>query len=523
MNNSRSKAPPVRELYSALASTGSRLVAAGLLLCACGDTRDETVSTGVMTEGPDSAGPSSNGNGSDDDDSSTTGPKLDTLQETTGALPGCAGDSSCDQIDIVFLIDNSGSMGEEQLNLAANFPLLVDRLQNLQDSAGNDINPDVQIMVTTTDVGHPLCSIWEKADYTPARGAPIWDGCNARINRFTGLDPTDPLVIEEACTQNCPADVVPGDPFIRFNATSSNVPQDNVAAALSCIGPQGIDGCGYEAPLEAMLQAINPDACWNKPDQEHCQNDPKWSGVQRGFLRPDATLAIAILTDETDCSVLAPGGYSYFTGNDQTYWETNPDIGIPQATPAICRKAGIECTGPDASGVYSNCTSNPDSEALHDIDRYVDYLKFVKESHGKEVVMLGILGVPEVTEHSPTAPFHPTAGGVHDLVYRQWVNDEYPMGDILPDDWAEGVTAEHKEFENGPFAWGCTGQDERGNFTGQAMPPVRIKEVCESLDFVDADGEEQIRCCIESICDTDFSAAINCLTGILQQTIPPAG
>ena len=52
---------------------------------------------------------------------------------------------------------------------------------------------------------------------------------------------------------------------------------------------------------------------------------------------------------------------------------------------------------------------------------------------------------------------------------------------------------------------------------------MRIREVCESLNTVDEEGQELIRCCIESICDTDFSAAIGCLTGIIsEQFIPEA-
>ena len=37
---------------------------------------------------------------------------------------------------MLFVIDNSGTMGEEQLNLSANFPLLIQKLQALQDSDG---------------------------------------------------------------------------------------------------------------------------------------------------------------------------------------------------------------------------------------------------------------------------------------------------------------------------------------------------------------------------------------------------
>jgi hypothetical protein len=448
--------------------------------------------------------------------------KLDQGNET-GNTATCLTDSSCDQIDLLFVIDNSGTMGEEQLNLARNFPLLVERLQNLEDSEGNPVSPDVNIMVTTTDMGHPLCTGFQKPDYTPRAGAPVYEGCNTRINRFTGLAAMDeePLVIEEACTENCPVDIAPGDPFIHFAPSGSNVPNDDVGAALSCIGPQGIDGCGYEAQLESMLQAIDEGACWNNPDQPKCDEDPEWAGIDSGFLRPNATLAIAIVTDEVECSVLAPGGYGFFTNpKETTYWEMNPELEIPQATSAVCWNSGVTCEDGDADGVYESCTS-AENPALHPVSRYIDYLQYLVNDREKNVVMLGILGVPPVTEHSTTAPYQPTAGGVIDLVYRDWVDGEYPAGDILPEEFAAGVTVAQKQFEFGAIGPGCTGQDKEGNFTGQAIANTRVIDVCESLNFTDDKGVEQIRCCIESICDDDFSPAIDCLTGIISQTIVP--
>ena len=50
-----------------------------------------------------------------------------------------------------------------------------------------------------------------------------------------------------------------------------------------------------------------------------------------------------------------------------------------------------------------------------------------------------------------------------------------------------------------------------------------MKEVCEALNIEKDNGDVDIRCCIESICDTDFSAAIRCLTGIISETIVPPG
>jgi hypothetical protein len=448
-----------------------------------------------------------------------TGPeKLDVGGDT--GVAGCGNqDLGCtDQIDLLFVIDNSGTMAVEQENLARNFPLLVRQLEDLQDSAGNPVNPDVQIMVTTTDFGNPLCTPFEPDGYTPARGQPISTACVDRLARFTGLG-TNPDMVPEACMNVCnDSNAAPdGDPFIAFSSTGDNIPDSvqpadidgdgmmdsPVAQALACIGPQGIDGCGYEAPLENMLQALNPAAEWNQG--------------AKPFLRTNALLAIAIVTDEADCSV-----QDYSVMEDDAFQETNPDTSMTQASSAICWNAGVTCSGPDAMGIYSDCTST-DNGKLQPITRYTNYLiQELRENQKKEVIMLGILGVPVVTEHNNLAPFEPTAGGVMDLVYRDWIDGEYPTGDILPTEFAAGTTAADKQFDFG-IGPGCTGGDAATGFTGQAIPPVRVKEVCEALNIDNGDGSTDVRCCIESICDDDYSAAIQCLTGIIQESIVAPG
>ncbi|EDM79693.1 hypothetical protein PPSIR1_16565 [Plesiocystis pacifica SIR-1] len=442
------------------------------------------------------------GGESSETDGCPPGGCLDMEEETsTGNQGSCAsGDGECNKIDLLFVIDNSGTMGEEQVNLSANFPLLIDKLEELEDAEGNLLVPDVNIMVTTTDLGHPSCTQFELPGYDPAQGAPINTACTTRIDQFTGLGDNPPS-FPQACTDACPVAIEPNGNFIHFEGDDTNVPGDNIQGALSCIGPQGIAGCGYEAPLEAMLQAINPGAQWNQG------NEP--------FLRDGAVLAVAIVTDEADCSVRSPNGYAYFTdSNNDEFWETNPATMTPQATSAVCWNAGVECGEPDMNGVYADCNS-VDNGVLHPLTRYLDYLQNdLIAGQNKEVIMLGILGVPVVTENNDEVPFEPIAGGVMDLVYREWNGAPYPDGDILPGDPG---TAESKKFEFsiGP---GCTGEDGMGGFTGQAIPPVRVKEVCEALNT-----EDRVRCCIESVCDTDFSDAIGCLTGAIQQSFQPIG
>ncbi|MBL4686995.1 MAG: hypothetical protein JKY37_20535 [Nannocystaceae bacterium] len=499
------------------------LVGIGLILgsCASDEPGGDDAASGPMSgiSASAAAGDDTAGEG-DDDDGGGTSEKLDVGGTT---VPGCDNaDIGCtDQIDLLIVIDNSGTMGQEQVNLARNFPLLIEKLEGLQDSAGMAVNPDVQIMVTTTDFGNPLCTPFEPEDYEPSGGAPISSPCTDRLARFTDL--TGSVEIESACTDVCPNGAAPSANYIAFQGETNNVnmvpPTDingdgtldsPVAQALACIGPQGIDGCGYESPLENMLQALNPGADWNTGPTP--------------FLRPDALLAIAIVTDEADCSVK-----DYSIMDDATFQETNPDNGMQQASSAICWNAGVQCTGPDANGVFSDCTSRQ-AEDLQPITRYTNYLiNDLRDSQKKEVIMLGILGVPEVTAHNDEAPFEPTAGGVFALEYRNWVDGQYTGmpggGDILPDEFAMSVDAADKQFDFG-IGPGCTGQDSLGAFTGQAIPPVRIKEVCEELNLKNEDGSIQgggVRCCIESICDTDFSDAIECLTGIIQETIQPPG
>ena len=482
------------------------------LFVACGgDKRDDedggsSLSTSLTAADTDPGVSSGMSQGDDDDD----GPRFDVGEGTNA---GCGNvDIGCtDQIDLLFVIDNSGTMADAQENLARNFPLLIRQLEDLRDANEELVYPDVQIMVTTTDMDNPLCAPWHAPDYTPAKGSPITDPCTNRLPRFTGLPTFWPGAVSkpEVCTDRCLNDVAPqGDPFIWFHGEHNNLPdvpptdingdgtpESVVAQALSCIGPQGFDGCGFEKQLESMLQALNPNASWN-------------SGA-RPFLRPGALLAIVIVSDEVDCSVK---DFSVMT--DPDYQNTNPNTGMKSASSALCWNAGVDCAGPDANGVYSSCESNTTNGKLQPLTRYTDYLiKQLREKEKKEVVMLGIWGVPEVTAYNDQPPFEPIAGGVHDLVYRNW-----RASDMYQEQTDANVTAEWMQYDLG-IGPGCQFEGSPDLPPLQAVPPVRMKEVCEALNIERQDGTVDVRCCIESICSEDFSNGIRCLTGAISKSI----
>ncbi len=92
-----------------------------------------------------------------------------------------------------------------------------------------------------------------------------------------------------------------------------------VADFESLVAATGETGCGYEAPLEAMYRfLVDPE-----PPIQVLNNG--YESVRDGintalleqraaFLRPDSALAIVMLTDENDCSVLDEGPGFYLAG-----------------------------------------------------------------------------------------------------------------------------------------------------------------------------------------------------------------
>ena len=393
----------------------------------------------------------------------------------------------CVALDVVFVIDGSSSMAEEQLNLAAQYPQMIDQLRTVFDDDGDPLPTDVHLMVMPVVGLNPLCPQDEEPGFRPL-WQPQTDPCTERLEDFVLEGEGEAQSFEQACELSCPDPVAPLDPYIAFNSEGSNVPGDAVEQAFGCLAPQGVASCDYGSILETMLQALNPGAEWNSGP------DP--------FLREGAALVIVVIADEPDCSLRLPEGAELFLSLD-TYWPLDPETGTkPGPTQATCWSTGVHCGEPDPDGVYADCDA-VDTGVLFGLERYSNYLRGeLIDSLNKEVVMLGVLGVPPVTAHGSDLPNFPIEGGVSELVYRQWQDGPWPAGDMLPGSMTDAATKQY-ELGIGP---GCTEIDEMGEVIGQGLPPVRVRELCEGLN-----ADDRLRCCIESICDPDLSQLFNCV------------
>ncbi len=385
-------------------------------------------------------------------------------------------------VDILFVIDNSGSMGEEQSNLAANFAPFIMALEE------PGVEANYRIGITTTDNGNPWCG----ATTTPEAGALVLSSCRGRLEHFTFTGTNPPTVVDDiACTDLCQYEKAELDDLMKATATdldpnakvrpwleslegATNLP-DNVTAveAFQCFGPQGIDGCGFESHLESMYKGLQ---------RTKNQNEASY-----GFLRDNAILAIVVVTDEVDCSYNNEWKQIFESSGNKVFW-SDPDAMYP--TSAVCWNAGVACQG--GPGMYDSCRSanydvnanetNDSSKAvLHPLSRYNDLLQGFENSKkmlnpDQEVIVAVIGGVPDGYYL-----------GQGDIIYAD-----------SPDPIFQG------DFGIGP---GCT---SGGSQT--AVPPVRMREWAENF------GDKNLY----SVCSADYTPALEEIANRIASQIRPA-
>jgi hypothetical protein len=174
------------------------------------------------------------------------------------------------EIDILFMVDNSSSMLPLQAKLLAQFPVFMNVLKMLPAGDGSGMAlPDIHVAVISSDTGPG------KFDLGAYHCAYAGDRGQFR---------SDP---RGTCTASPFKD--PNQHFLSasMNQAVTNYNGD-ITAAFTCIAALGDQGCGFEGQLKSVRWALDP---FNVP------------AGNEGFLRPEAFLAVILITNEDDCSV----------------------------------------------------------------------------------------------------------------------------------------------------------------------------------------------------------------------------
>jgi hypothetical protein len=253
-------------------------------------------------------------------------------------------------LDILFVVDDSGAMGDEQEALAVTFGRFIDRLDS--ELGGR---PNLHLAVTSTNVGTgpdggggDACSgqgdngVFQVGDECPALDQPFL------IDLADPDDPSAPRTI--------------------------NYPEGQLAETFSCRAQLGASGCGFEQQLEAMRRAL---------DGSNPEN--------AGFLRRDAMLLVVFVTDEDDCSAF-----------DRAVFDASQDdrdSPLGELSSFRCFEFGVTCDQPDARvlGERTGCRPRVDSPYLNHPDVYAELLRDLKRGPGL-VTVAAITGNPGSVE-----------------------------------------------------------------------------------------------------------------------------
>ncbi len=382
------------------------------------------------------------------------------------------------QVDVLFVVDNSGSMAEEQIALASAFEAFIEVLERPW------LAIDYRIGITTTDNGNPWCG-----STGPEAGRLRLTSCRSRPSEFVFDGATTLEKTEEACYDLCPAqwtdieitptavdgsDEVRPRNWIESSPGRTNLPEGlTTTQAFQCFGPQGIDGCGFESPLESM---------WKATRRSQDQTDPDY-----GFIRANAILSVVHVTDEADCSYNSDWESIFLPSGNRVFWS---DTDAASPTSAVCWNAGVACEGegPDYDDCYAvdldvdgNEISAEDADdlaVLRPVSRYVDVLQDIEDQNqmifpDRQVLVSVIGGVG-------------ADGGV---TYQDAVDDPQLQLD----------------FGIGP---GCA------SASGTAVPPARLRELAGAFQV----GDDRN---MFSVCESDYSAALAAIAeGIVGQIRP---
>jgi len=281
----------IRRINNCMHRLLATTLALGTAAAACGTKQDNDSATDGATGGhaPNWTSGDSTG-GIDLPDSGVVG-KLDLPEQTPDDPPIGGG---CHKADFLFVIDNSGSMADEQANLIASFPGFIATITKTIAAQ------DYHIMAVPTDDGK-AAGLSTKCSDTGCACKPAPICCEKTCELFgkdCNGDPCDDLPIS-ACDQVYGRGNIYGADgqqcALAGDRRYMTAVQPMLAETFECVANIGTHGSGAEKPVLATLEAVS-----------EALNGP--GGCDEGFLRKDAILVVIIITDEEDDNSVAGEG-----------------------------------------------------------------------------------------------------------------------------------------------------------------------------------------------------------------------
>ncbi|HVZ32529.1 MAG TPA: hypothetical protein VG963_08885 [Polyangiaceae bacterium] len=286
------------------------------------------------------------------------------------------------KVDLLFMIDNSGSMASKQIKLAAELPRLVQVLTSGDRDAGRTApagGPRMFTPVSSMHLAVVSSNMGGLPDGVPENdtivGIPACEGygddglfLNSAQVAIDGVTAESPTEFPNYTTgdvvlppdPNCEG--LPAPPPYQDYEAGEDPSADEVAQSFSCISKLGVRGCPIEEQLESMWKALAPSTNDTFLDGTSGHGDP--DGDNAGFLRDDAILAVMIVSDEDDCSLTQQGKEYLDTAQNQQ------DLAL-------------------------GCTFHSDQEGLtQPVKRYIDGLHSLKPNNPDRVIFSAITGIP---------------------------------------------------------------------------------------------------------------------------------
>jgi len=289
-------------------------------------------------------------------------PIAPTKPETNNVFVKQNPSGGIDKIDVLFMIDNSLSMGDKQEVLAAAVPQLLGRLTNPDCVDPNNVAAPQHLNDPSS-----ACPNGLQREFSPVKDIHI-GVVSSSLGDYGG--DTCPEEGAQNLAQNDHAWLLGAlpraglaTPFLSWSAADASNYASGITAKQGEFGTfvraATELGCGNEMSLEAWYRfLIDP-----KPptDVVTVGSGPNSRGPvdneilkqRAAFMRPDSLLAVFMLTDENDCSMRDSGSYAWVAmsaGNGFRMWRGSSPCATNPNDPCC-----FSCMLADSGGISAAC------------------------------------------------------------------------------------------------------------------------------------------------------------------------